>query len=79
MKFKLPLQESDSDSGGLRFEYVGISNHLEYIHSNLAKSEAPDWLRFLSRMSYWVPLMPSLKVGEYAEVKELQAAARKTI
>lgn len=71
--------ESNSDLGGLGFEYVGTSKRLEeYVHSNLAKSAAPDWLPFLPGMSYWVPPMPSLKFEEYSEV-EVAITARNTM
>jgi len=71
--------ESDPDSGSLGFEYVGTSKRLEeFIHSNLAKRAAPDWLPFRPGMSYWVPPLPSVKFGEYAEV-EVGIAARNTM
>lgn len=61
--------ESDSDSVGPGFEYVSSSKRLEkLIHRNMVKMAAPAWLPFLPGMSYWVPPLPSLKFGEFAEL-----------
>lgn len=68
--------ESDSDSGGQGFDYVGSAKRLEkLIHRNMAKMAAPAWLPFLPGMSYWVPPLPSLKFGQYSAF-EVAIAAR---
>lgn len=71
--------EPDSDSGGQGLEYVSSSKRLEkLIHRNMVKMVAPPWLPFLPGMSYWVPPLPAIKFGEYAEL-EVAIGARNNV